>query len=228
MLSTDAYLDHVATAGVAGAMRGLTAGATIVAKKAKKLAPVRKVFGTQDATYRTRLKSISEIEADRAVRKRLGLSIETTHIYPPSIVLKRAPQMLGIRQVQQGPLGAALRLARASDLLTRRGRFELKVGRAIYRGRLGGRLRSEIHATPARLEGRWIVATIESPTDYAIHQEMGNIHTPAHPYLRPAGRQERPAVIRAVKSGAVGAMKQAAKTGGVRIDIKLPLKVSVG
>lgn len=111
----------------------------------------------------------------------------------------------------------------AERYLTGRGAYELRKGRAVRdksrmridlgtgrifkvqteQERLGGGLKSTIRvvkATPDSypvIEG-WLVAG-DSEHDYAIHQELGNRHNPAHPFLRPRlpeWREELPAQLR--------------------------------
>ena len=113
--------------------------------------------------------------------------------------------------------------------LSGRGRYELRSGRAVHQRRvvvsadvnartgdvkdlnygftgpayLGGGLRSTIRVEEARadqfpnLVGSLIAGDREH--DYAIHQEMGNRHNPAHPFLRPRlpeWREQLPVALR--------------------------------
>jgi HK97 gp10 family phage protein len=176
-------------AGIVAAIEVMNRSAVMVAQRARKLAPVRKVFQGQDDNYRTRLKKLSEIRNDRAIRKALNLGPENPYINPPSIVTQRAPQRLG----RQRAIAAPGRLVMQSSMqsLTRRGRYELRTMRAAHKDMLGGRLRDEIHATQARMVGRRIVVQVVSPTPYAKYQEYGTNHNPAHPYLRPAAHEHR-------------------------------------
>lgn len=179
-------------AGIAAAAEALTRGGGRIAARAKELAPVRKVFKGQDEHYKVRLKSIEEIGSDAPVRKKLGLGAENAFIHPPTIVTKRAPQKLGAQREIAEP--GRLRLQSAQAKLDRRGRFELQSMRAAHDGALGGRLRSEIYAEEARLDGKTIRLKVVSPTPYAKYQELGTRHNPAHPYLRPAGHESRDAI----------------------------------
>lgn len=182
----------IEAAGVQAAMAAMNRGGERIADKAKQLAPVRKVFVGQNDNYKTRLKSINEIRADKEIRKTLNLGAENAYINPPSIVTKRAPQKLGVQRQLAEP--GKLRLQSAQARLDRRGRFELKSMRSAHAGSLGGRLRDEIHAEAATLNGKLIVLKVVSPTPYAKYQEFGTRHNPAHPYLRPAGHQSRDAI----------------------------------
>lgn len=179
-------------AGVEAAVAAMSRGAQTISARAKQLAPVRKVFQGQDDHYRTRLKKVSEIKADAPARAKVGLGPENAYIYPPSIVTKRAPQKLGAQREIAEP--GKLRLQSAQAALDRRGRYEIKVMRAAHDGMLGGRLRDEIYATEARLDGKVIRCQVVSPTPYAKYQELGTRHNPAHPYLRPAGHESRNAI----------------------------------
>jgi len=51
---------------------------------------------------------------------------------------------------------------------------------------LGGRLRSEIYATPVTRRGDVFYGDVVSPTFYAEYQEYGTSHHRAQPYMRPA------------------------------------------
>ncbi len=87
-------------------------------------------------------------------------------------------------------------------LLTSRGRFEVKAGRANFRSpedgreRVGGRLRGEIYIEPATFDGSEVWAYIVSPTKdpetgypYNRAQEFGTVHNRAHPFMRPGLRE---------------------------------------
>lgn len=63
--------------------------------------------------------------------------------------------------------------------------------RALFRGRIGGRLRGEIvvEGPEASMNEYWMY--VVSPTPYAEPQEFGSAHNKAHPYLRPALYESR-------------------------------------
>jgi HK97 gp10 family phage protein len=170
--------------------RALDSGGHRIAGRAKDLAPVRKVFAGQGKSYRVRIKSIDEIEADRAQRKSLGLGPERTHFRPPTIVTHRAPQLLSLRTVAPSA-PPHLALPSAQDRLDRRGRYELKTGRATFGGQLGGHLRDQIYSTAPIVDGRIIRVKVISPAPYSKYQEFGTGHNPAHPFMRPAAHENR-------------------------------------
>lgn len=187
--------------GVAAAFAGVERGLDRIATRAKELAPVRKIFGQFQKPYRTTLKTIGEIESDRALRKQLGLGPENAYINPPLKVERRAPQNLGKRRLEPrlDPYTGRRRhppfvQPNAGRSLDRRGRYEYRTLRSHHDDSLGGRLRSEIYATSAKIDGRIISGKVISPTPYAKYQEMGTRHNPAHPYLRPAGYESREAI----------------------------------
>lgn len=93
------------------------------------------------------------------------------------------PEVRGGREVTSG---GRLRSRKAKGALTSRGRYELKSGRSIFKGTLGGRLRGEIHMRGPFVTGNHIKASVVSPTYYAKFQEFGTRHNRATPYLRPA------------------------------------------
>ena len=197
-------------AGVGGVERGLHR----IEARAKELAPVRKVFGQNQRPYSTRLKSIAEIDADRGVRRQLGLGPESTYINPPSIVVRRAPQNLTRRTL--GPLSdpytgrrvsPTLRSSAAQNRLDRRGRYELKSLRSAHEGQLGGQLRSGIHSTKVVIEGKRISGKVVSPAPYSKYQELGTRHNPAHPYMRPAGHESREPIRQDIGRSVVVAVK---------------------
>ena len=211
-------------------MLGATAGAmdrglTRMTGRAKELAPVRKVFKGADRGYRTRLKSIDEIENDRDIRRRLGLGPETTHINPPSIVTKRAPQSLSQRTIDRVDKFTGrrteprLQLRAAHARLDRRGRYDLRTLRAAHGDQLGGRLRDEIHSTGVVVEGRIVRGSVVSPTYYAKYQEFGTAHNPAHPYMRPAGYEGRQP-LKADIARSVAAAVQPFFRGTISVTIK--------
>lgn len=202
-------------AGIEGAIGAINRGVDRIAARAKDKAPVRRVFQGQDEKVRYRLKSISEIEADRTVRRRLGLGPEGTHLFPPLKVIRRAPQLLHLRGL---PVD--------ESLLNRRGRYELKSGRAVDQDQLGGRLRREIEAIHATLDGRVIRARVISPTPYAKYQEYGTRHNAAHSYLRPAGHESVGEIRTDVAVSVVQAASGAAKGKREVVVVKLKMVVA--
>lgn len=105
--------------------------------------------------------------------------------------------------------------------LTRQGRHELNSMRSLSGGMLGGRLRDEIHPTPAS-PGQRMTATVESPTPYAKYQEFGTRHNPSHPFLRPAADESREEVVSTVR-GLVGTALKGG-VGGANLRLHISLK----
>jgi HK97 gp10 family phage protein len=162
-------------------------------------APVRKVF--QGSVGNATLQSKVEVRAESHMRRQLGLA--------PGPVRTQRTQASSVHSTM-----ALRQLNRRGQLkfhtpLTARGRFEVKSGRAAFRGpdgvTLGGRLRGEIHMVAAEGGGpRW-TARVVSPTPYAKYVEFGTRHNRAQPYLRPTLEQVRESFrarcIRAVQIG---------------------------
>ena len=148
-------------------------------------APVRKVF--QGSTGNATLQSKVEVKAEAHLRRQLGLA--------PGPVRTQRTQASSVHSTM-----ALRQMSRRGQLkfhtpLTARGRYELKVGRAAFRGpdgvTLGGRLRGEIHMVAAEGGGpRW-TARVVSPTPYAKYVEFGTRHNRAQPYMRPTLEQVR-------------------------------------
>lgn len=65
---------------------------------------------------------------------------------------------------------------------------------ALYKGRIGGRLRGELRMSQQVREGDEIWYYVESPTPYAIYQEFGTTKHRAQPFLRPALYESRGAL----------------------------------
>jgi HK97 gp10 family phage protein len=88
----------------------------------------------------------------------------------------------------------------ASHLLTAAGRREVarakKAGAdsALYKGRIGGRLRGELRVSEQVKKGKHIWYYVESPTPYAKYQEFGTSRHRAQPFLRPALYESRGAL----------------------------------
>lgn len=208
----------VEQAGIAAAAAALTEGAQMIAGKAKEKAPVRKVFRGQEEAVRYGVKSIAAIIGDRDLRRAAGLGPENEHILPPSTVTKDAPRQMAWRRViAPGKLASAV----AQSRLSRRGRYELRSGRSVHGGELGGRLRDEIYAEEAQIEGRHIRARVVSPTPYAIHQEIGNRHNAAHPYMRPAAHESTDELKAGIAHRVAGATRAAIRG---RYKVKITLK----
>lgn len=202
---------------IRGALAGMTESAALIANRAKDKAPVRRIHAQADLQVMTRLKTEDEISADVEIRQRLGMRSEHAFLYPPSIVTHRANQYLTHRTI--GQIDTAE--------LSARGRYEVRTERAAHQGQIGGRLRDEITATTARLDGSMIVAEVESPTPYAKQQELGNRHNPAHPYLRPAGYESHDDVRTLIGKNIAASARIGLSTGG-RTRITIRLKAGAG
>lgn len=206
-------------AGFAAATAAIERGLVRIERRAKELAPVRKIFGQYEAPYKLRVKSLAEISADRGLRRRMGLGPENEYVEPPLIVVRRAPQNLTARRLtppNDRYTGRRIRqtfINRSNeDRLDRRGAYEYRTRRAVVnptttRDAVGGRLRREIAASAVSADGKRITGRVISPTPYAKYQELGTRHNPAHPYLRPAGHESRDPVRRDVAQGVVAAVK---------------------
>lgn len=204
-------------AGEQGAKAGLNEAAKLVATRAKDKAPVRRIFAVQDLQVGTRLKTEGEIHADIALRQRLGLRAESAYLYPPSIVTERAQQYLTHRTI--GHIDTAA--------LSRRGRYEVSSQRAAHKDQIGGRLRDEITVTEVTVDGHHVHVDVISPTPYAVDQEMGNRHNPAHPYMRPALYESKDEV-RSIIAAAVVASARASLRAGQRTKVTMKLKAVGG
>lgn len=135
-----------------------------------------------------------------------------------------------------------------NQYLSGRGRLEAKTGRAKYREvtkshlmvnrntgkivrvadrerdfyRLGGKLRGEIFAVPARRQGNFLWGYVISPVSYSAPQEFGTRHNRSHPYMRPSlyeSRTElRTQVTRAVRRSGDRSRKGSGERIGGIID----------
>lgn len=244
MLDINALVGRILEA----AAEGLTESAALVADRAKQHAPIRKVFG--GGQRKLRFLTMEEFHATRAIRGRLGLQQFNTP--GPPRALRIAPQHFygqisasqarrqyatvvtqgdsanmnadGLRTLRR-PYTAPghLWFTHAESKLTRHGKYELKSMRAAYKGRLGGRLRGEIHPTGAQIEGKKVTAMVVSPTSYAKYQEFGTRHHPAHPFMRPAAEESSGQVVKTVKES-LGPALAAGIPGRGRIVIRYRLK----
>jgi HK97 gp10 family phage protein len=183
---------------IAAAMEAMNRGAVMVAARARELAPYRRVSEQQEEHVETRFKSAREIEEQRPIRERLGLSPDA----PGSRIVRiRPPQ-----------------LPSPSDTITRRGKYEIKVQRAE-----GGHLRDRIYASPATIEGRTITARVISPARYSKYLEYGTRHTAAHPFLRPAAHESREA-LKADVARSVASVFRSRVSGRIEATVKMELR----
>jgi len=123
--------------------------------------------------------------------------------------LKSRPQWKRARTVEGNTPGGKSRIYQQSGVharLTSRGRYEVRraarqnvvfgphrtgSASALFKGRIGGRLRGEIEMTPQTKKGTAIWQYIVAPTSYAVHQEFGTTRHRAQPFLRPALYESR-------------------------------------
>jgi len=151
---------------------------------ARQRAPVRKVF--VGSVGRATLQTHVEVAAEATLRRTVGAGPGPVRVQRTAA--SKVHSTMALRELSRGNLVI-------NTPLTARGRYELKTGRANFRsprGRttLGGRLRGEIHAVPARGGPTW-VAKVVSPTPYAKYVEFGTRHARSQPYMRPALAQVR-------------------------------------
>lgn len=199
-------LQAIGTSVKIGAVAALNRGASLVEERARQLAPVRKIF--DGGTRRIRFKTYSEVKADRAIRRRIGLGRE--YVAAPRTRLRSRRGMGKAKTSTLNTANANVPLDRirsgetlanpvAVMRLSRHGRYEVKSGRSTHEGFVGGRLRAEITAVGATGEGSRYKARVISPTPYAKYQEFGTRHNAAHPYLRPALHETRGAVVSGIR-----------------------------
>jgi HK97 gp10 family phage protein len=217
------------------ARASLEASAEDVARRAKQKAPVRKIFS--GGRRKLRYKTVAEVDADAGLRERIGLGPETAapagyrgmpsrsgRKYARSVTRGNLVNMNAPAKMRRIGRPGHLRMAAAEEMLDRRGRSEVKSGRAAYEGKIGGRLKGEITATEARMDGSQIVANVLSPTSYAKYQEFGTRHHPAHPYMRPALEESRGDIVAKMRSAVKVAAARTPPGGGRKRKHKVILK----
>ncbi len=210
------------------AVKGLEDSAETVAARARRLAPVRHLFA--ETRFHIRFKSASEMEADRGIRVRLGLSVEGSPDNPsPKIIYGRRPPV-HFRSRRLAAADALLANYEADNdegplSLDKRGAYEVRSRRAQFttfeHAHIGGRLRGEIHPTKAVVSGRRAEAWVISPTPYAKYMEFGTVHNAAHPYLRPAAEESLEAVAQTVGD----AVRQASRTGAGTAQVEIVVRI---
>jgi HK97 gp10 family phage protein len=216
----------------------LDAGADVVLERARHRAPVRKIFGGGRRTMR--FKTPSEVRADRSLRKALGLGPEFAapanamrprryHRYGPAygrVVTSPDTANTPFRPLERRltPSGHNLAMRSMEARLSKRGRYELRSGRAAHKGYLGGRLRDEMYVEAARAEGSKISASVVSPTPYAKYQEFGTRHHAAHPFLRPALMESRGEIASLVQRAAGDAARRGIPVTGEPVVVRITLK----
>lgn len=103
---------------------------------------------------------------------------------------------------QAGTPSASMRaeaISGRASMLSAAGKRELKSRRALWKGKIGGRLRDEIYVSEPRKRGKFIWMDVTSPTEYAIHQEFGTTHHRPAPFLRPALYESREVLRREIR-----------------------------
>lgn len=234
MLDFAAFEDYILTAVTAA----LDDGADVVLERARHRAPVRKIFSGGRRTMR--FKTASEVSADRGLRKQLGLGPEFAapsgkmrprryNRYGPSygrVVTSPDSANTPFRPLERRltPSGHNLAMRSMEARLSRRGRAELKSGRAAHKGYLGGRLRDEMFTERARVEGSRIIASVVSPTPYAKYQEFGTRHHAAHPFLRPALLESRGEIASIISRATGDAARRGIPSSGAPIIVRITLK----
>jgi hypothetical protein len=129
----------------------------------------------------------------------------------PSVVRQRGQHFENISTAVK-VTAAGLRGPNGQPLLTSRGRYEVKSGRATFKTphssqeRIGGRLKGELRVVPAVYVGGFVWAYVESPTvdpetgyPYPRAQEFGSAHNRPHPFMRPGLHETRSDFVNAVK-----------------------------
>lgn len=214
------------------ASEALGTGASLVAARAKRHAPVRSIFAgtpiSDDIEYE-RSWTFAELKPERRILARGGVGFGTppsTQNQPPRWWRERrvgyARHMLaqGWVEEKRGQIEEPTNWA-----LSKRGAYEVKTGRAMFstwgHAHIGGRLRGEIFATPPSRTGSRAEAWVISPTSYARFQEFGTRHNRAHPFLRPAAEESR-ADVAALIGAAIG---RAARTAGTSSEIEIVVRI---
>jgi HK97 gp10 family phage protein len=225
-INTSAIMDAVRNAEMAAVDRV----AQSIAASARQKAPIRKVFkekaGHQRqfrpltplekslATRRAKL-YYTNVQPNRVKLSRALRGIKSGRAELPvrgsanSPSKSRSLRLLGqLRQGRfQGRAGASLNGrggiepgAQLRPLLTARGAYEVRSGRAIHvtrtgQVRAGGALKASIHATEATVNGQGVQATVVAGIRYAKYVEFPTVHNAAQPFIRPALAEHR-AVLR--------------------------------
>ena len=209
----------------AAALEGLTKGAEIVSKRAKARAPVRNVTGHK---YTMRAKTGAEMKADvKFVTSQPGSwSRQTLRKDSMFTTRWKGPKRVG------DPISIDQALEYLADYdagndspLSSRGAYDVRSGRANFGSganvTVGGRLRGEIRAEPAKLTGNGAEAWVISPTPYAKYMEFGSRHNRAHPFLRPALEESRQDLVAAIRSSIAKASKKGLGHAEIELAVRL-------
>lgn len=196
-----------------------------VAAEARRRAPVRKVF-KEGRGYRPKIRGLTEAEKTTAIRraerfyagnefKRRRAVAHIKHYARASsqrrgsanaLARSRGLRLLGTEQggrfrstsgAFRNRSGGYEPGERLSPLLTSRGKYEIRSGRAVHveagKVKAGGRLKASIGNTGVVETGKGVAATVEAAVSYAKFVEFPTIRTRAQPFLLPALQQEREA-----------------------------------
>ncbi|HET9613592.1 MAG TPA: hypothetical protein VFP22_02170, partial [Candidatus Limnocylindrales bacterium] len=130
----------------------------------------------------------------------------------PSIVRQRGNRLVDVPYAGPPVTARDLIAPGGKQLLTSRGSFEVKSGRATFvdkldgKSRIGGRLKSELRTIDAAFDGDHVWAYVISPTvdpetgyPYPRAQEFGSAHNRPHPFMRPGLHETRNELVSAVQ-----------------------------
>lgn len=229
------FFEGLSNAIIDAAVEALGQGARTVEGRAKQLAPVRNIFGSE---YRFRTKTPEEFSRDLAF-------IDTQTIesmldsgvgyFDQTVTGKRPPRQWHDRRrsaaethlsdYQQEMYSRKLGNDPQPTMLTRQGAYEVRSKRADFstwgHTHVGGRLRGEIQTIAPQRSGSMAEAWVISPTPYARFQEFGTRHNRAHPYLRPAAEESRDAVVQAIAA----AVKEASRAGAPSAEVEIVVRL---
>jgi len=130
-----------------------------------------------------------------------------------------------------------------SDLLSSRGRYEVRTGRGVTTNEegqqvVGGNLRQGIVVESAVANGDLIYGFVSASAhdpgrkhNYARDQEFGSRHNAAHPFLRPALRKNKEQILNLEKGAIARALKRAKRpptgSGMTNRPVRLVARVSI-
>lgn len=129
----------------------------------------------------------------------------------PSVVRQRGNRFIDVPNAGPPVTARGLKGPDGKRILTARGEFEVKSGRATFKSpdgvqRIGGRLKGELRVIEAVYRGNHVWAYVESPTvdpetgyPYPRAQEFGSAHNRPHPFMRPGLHETRNELVNATK-----------------------------
>lgn len=195
--------------------------ADYVARDAKARAPARKVF-REGAGFRRKFRPLTTPERNLAIKRAMAYqgysdferrrSVAHLRNYARvelrrpgsnnSLTRSRQLRLLGTERgggftprVDARRLGRGFTSASLHPLLTSRGRYEVRSGRAIHREvadsgatkvQIGGRLKASIGNEGVMNQGEGVVAHVSARVRYAKFVEFPTTHNAAQPFLLPA------------------------------------------